>query len=58
MKRVCKPNGSILLLEHGMPTLLEAHQWYHFKSGKELKSGGYFCDRHWDELLKQYGSDL
>lgn len=49
---MCKPGGKILLLESGLPSLIESHKVYQFKAGMTLRQSGYFCDRDWEKIVE------
>ena len=56
MCRACKPDGQILLLEHGMGTSPWINQMLHNGADKHLKHWGCQWDRDIESIVKQVGS--
>lgn len=51
MKRVCKEDGVILLLNQGLPENEYLQRYYRWKLPLFLLSEGYFPHRPWDKII-------
>lgn len=58
MKRVCKPNGNILLLNMGLPQNRLLQYYYRFTLPHYLLSYGFFPHRPWDRIVNSMGFDV
>ena len=58
MKRVCKPNGLILLLNQGNPESKLLQWYYRFQLPLILMNYGYFPHRPWDKIVDDMGFEV
>jgi len=58
MKRVCRPNGLILVLASGLPGTDLRMQWARWTQPKELAKHGHFSIRNWDQVFDGSGLEV
>ena len=58
MRRVCKPDGKILLLNMGQPDNEYLSQYYRFMLPYYLLTHGFFPHRPWDKIVDQLGFEV
>ena len=58
MRRVCKKDGYILLLNQGMPDSKILQWYYRLNLGFYLMNYGYFPHRPWDKIVDDLGFEV
>jgi hypothetical protein len=58
MKRVCKPDGKILLLNMGKPDNEYLSMYYRFMLPYYLLNHGFFPHRPWDKIIDQLDFEI
>ena len=58
MRRVCRKDGRILLMNEGLSNILEFHYFENMKWGENLIRGGYFSNRNWEKLVKAFDFEV
>ncbi len=51
--RVCKKDGTVLLMNQGLSGVVEFHYWENAISAKNLCNMAMFTNRNWEKLVKQ-----
>ena len=58
MKRVCKNDGNILLLNMGQPESTYLKHYYRFMLPHYLMTHGFFPHRPWDRIVESMGFEV
>ena len=58
MRRVCRPNGLVLVLASGMPTDDLRKKYGLWMQPKEMVRHGHFAMRNWDEVFAGSGLEV